>query len=162
MDLKGKLNIFDPTTVFQMLNLARLTGKLQLKTESNSARIYFESGNIIFAEITNNPTQLGRYLIEKGLISEAQLDRVLQKKPKSKRLGKVLVANGLIEKATLQTAIETQIKEVVYEVVRWRDGWFTFSSGKKPKSEDIFLDISTDHLMLEGLKRMDEAGGHSE
>jgi hypothetical protein len=162
LDLKGKLSIFDPTTVFQMLNLAQLTGKLQLKVESNSARIYFKGGNIIFAELTKNARKLGEYLIEKGLIDEKQLQRALKKKPKNKRLGKLLVADGVIEEEMLQSAVENQIKEVVYEVVRWRDGWFTFSNGEKPKSEDIFLDVPTDHLMLEGLKRMDEAGDHSE
>lgn len=162
MDLKGKLDIFDPTTIFQMLNLAQHSGKLQLKAASNSARIYFENGNIIFAEITNKPVKLGEYLLEKGLIDEDQLKQALQKKPKNKRLGNVLVADGVIEAGALRSAIEAQIKEVVYEVVRWRDGTFTYSNGKKPKSEDIFLDVPTDHLMLEGLKRMDEAGDNSE
>jgi len=161
LDLKGKLSIFDPATVFQMLNLTRLSGELRFKTERNSARIYFEDGNIIFAEIADNPVKIGQRLIDKGLIDEEQLERALRKKPKRKRIGKVLVADGAIEQETLQSVVVTQIKEVVYEVIRWRDGWFTFTSGKRPKTKDIFLDVPTDHLMLEGLKRMDEAGDHT-
>ncbi|MFH1755048.1 MAG: DUF4388 domain-containing protein [Candidatus Latescibacterota bacterium] len=158
MDLKGKLAVFDSTTIFQMLNLAQVTGKLQLTMETNSARIYFEKGNIIFAEITNKSVKLGEYLVNQGLINERQLADALQKKPKNKKLGNILVSDGIIEEAALQTAIEAQIKDVVFEVVRWREGGFTFSTGKKPKSQDIFLDLPTDYLMLEGLKRMDEAG----
>jgi hypothetical protein len=162
LDLKGKLDIFDPTTIFQMLNLAQLTGKLQLKAASNSARIYFENGNVIFAESTSKPVKLGEYLIKMNLIDEDQLKQALRKKPRNKRLGDYLVADGVIEAAALRSAIEAQIKEVIYEVVRWRGGTFNYTNGEKPKSEDIFLDVPTDHLMLEGLKRMDEAGDNSE
>jgi hypothetical protein len=145
-----------------MLNLAQLTGKLQLEVKSNSARIYFEDGNITFAEITNKAVKLGEYLIGKGLINEDQLENALKKKPRNQRLGSLLVADGLIEEAALRAAVGTQLKEVVYEVVRWRKGWFTFTNGEKPKSEDIFIDVPTDHLMLEGLKRLDEEGDHTE
>ena len=48
--------------------------------------------------------------------------------------------------------------EVVYEVVRWRKGWFQFGAGKKPTAQDVFIDIPLDNLMLEGLKRLDEEG----
>jgi hypothetical protein len=42
--------------------------------------------------------------------------------------------------------------------VRWRGGRFRFTSGRKPKSQDVFIDIPLDHLILEGLKRLDEEG----
>ena len=56
--------------------------------------------------------------------------------------------------------IEEQIKEVVYEVVRWKKGWFQFSADKKPGEQDVFIDIPLDSLILEGLKRLDEEGEH--
>lgn len=162
MDLKGKLDIFDATTIFQMLYLAQLTGKLQLKAASNSARIFFDHGNIVFAEITNKTLKLGEYLVDKGWIDDDQLKNALKNKPKNKRIGDFLVDNGAIRADALRSAVESQIKEVIYEVVRWREGTFSYRNGQKPKSEDIFLDVPTDHLMLEGLKRMDEAGDHPE
>ena len=59
---------------------------------------------------------------------------------------------------SLRRAIEEQIKEVVYEIVRWRAGRFRFTSGRKPKAQDVFIDIPLDYLILEGLKRLDEEG----
>ena len=50
----------------------------------------------------------------------------------------------------------------MYEVVRWRKGWFQFDAGKKPTSQDVFIDIPLDNLMLEGLKRLDEEGDREE
>ncbi len=162
MDLEGKLNVFEPTAVFQMLNLAQSTGKLTLDTSFNAARIYFEVGNVTFAEIANKPLKLGEYLVKEKLINKKQLKEALRKKPEGKKLGYILVKSGAIEEQALIEAIVVQIKEVVYEVVRWRDGRFTFEAGEKPEAQDIFIDIPIDHLMLEGLKRMDEAGDKSQ
>ncbi|NIM18990.1 MAG: DUF4388 domain-containing protein [Candidatus Latescibacteria bacterium] len=161
MDLEGKLNVFEPTTVFQMLNLAQITGRLTLDARFNSARIYFILGNITYAELSNRPLKLGEYLVREGLINSDQLDKALRKKAKGKKIGTILVQSGAISENELRCAIENQIKEVVYEVVRWREGWFTFEEGKKPDAQDILIDIPIDHLMLEGMKRMDELGEKS-
>jgi len=49
-----------------------------------------------------------------------------------------------------------QIKEVIFEIVRWQDGSFSFYKDKQPARQEIRIDIPLDHLMLEGLKRLDE------
>ena len=162
MDLEGKLNVFEATAVFQMLNLAQATGKLVLDAGFNSARVFFELGNITFAEISNKPMKLGQYLIKEGLIDKDQLKNALENKPKDVKLGTVLVNDGAIEEPALRNAVEEQIKEVIYEAVRWNRGKFSFSKSLKPKAQDIFINIPIDHLMLEGLKRMDESGDKSE
>jgi Domain of unknown function (DUF4388) len=46
----------------------------------------------------------------------------------------------------------------VYELVRWRTGRFRFTSGRRPKAQEVLIDIPLDHLILEGLKRLDEEG----
>ena len=162
MDLEGKLSVFEATAVFQMLNLAQSTGLLMLDAGFNSARVFFEHGNIIFAEISNKPMKLGQYLVREGLIDEDQLQFALNKKPENVKLGTTLVREGIIEESALRNAVEEQIKEVIYEAVRWNRGIFSFISGQKPKAQDIFIDIPIDHLMLEGLKRMDESGDKAE
>jgi hypothetical protein len=162
LDLEGKLNVFEATAVFQMLNLAQATGKLLLDAGFNSARVFFEQGNIIFAEMSNKPMKLGQYLVREGLIDEKELQKALQKQPENVRLGSVLVSEGIIEESALRNAVEEQIKEVIYEAVRWNRGIFSFINGQKPKAQDIFIDIPIDHLMLEGLKRMDESGDKAE
>ncbi|MEJ2720848.1 MAG: DUF4388 domain-containing protein, partial [bacterium] len=53
-------------------------------------------------------------------------------------------------------AIEEQILDVIYEVVRWQSGTFSFEKGKTAPPREIRIDIPLDHLLLEGLKRLDE------
>ncbi len=162
MDLEGNMAVFEPISVFQLINLAQRTGELVLDAGDNSARVYFDNGNISFAEISNRKTKLGEFLVRQGIVKQKQLDKSLVKKRKGKKLGKILLDDGVIDEKTLRSAIEEQIKEVIYEVVRWKKGWFSFSSGKRAVSQDIFIDIPLDHLMLEGLKRLDEEGDSHE
>lgn len=155
-DLEGNLSVFGPITALQMPNLAQASGKLELRTDSNSASIFFEKGNVTYAELADQPLKLGEYLLRDGSITQSVLDKTLAIKPKGKRLGLVLVEAGVIEETDLQSALKEQIKEVIYEVVRWQEGRFIFTSGDRPDATEVLIDSPLDHLMLEGLKRLDE------
>jgi hypothetical protein len=155
-DLVGRLNVFEPISVMQMLNLEQATGELELVTGKNTASVFFERGNVTFAGIANRPMKLGEYLVRDGVVSQAQLDGALKKVKRGKKLGTLLIEAGVITEDALRAAIKEQIKHVIYEIVRWHDGKFAFTSGKKPEQQDILIDIPLDHLMLEGLKRLDE------
>lgn len=156
MDLEGNLTVFEPISVFQLVSLAQSTGELTLDVGDNSARIFFVGGSVTYAEISNRKLKLGEYLVKQKLLPQKELDKILVKNRKGKRLGRLLVEDGAIDEQTLHSAIEEQIKEVVYEVVRWKKGWFRFSSDRQPTSQDVFIDIPLDSLILEGLKRLDE------
>lgn len=158
MDLEGNLAVFEPISVFQLMSLAQTTGELSVDVGDNSARIYFEGGSVTYAEISNRKQRLGEYLVSQKLLSKNKLDKLLVKNRKGKKLGRFLVEHGAIKEDRLQSAIEDQIKEVVYEVVRWKKGWFRFTNEKLPTQQDVYIDIPLDNLILEGLKRLDEEG----
>jgi hypothetical protein len=156
VDLSGNTTVFGPISVLQLINLAQTTGELVLHVSPTTARIYFDKGSVTYAEITNRRVKLGEYLVQQGLISRETLDQALAAKKDKTRLGTVLVAMGAVDTLTLRRALEEQVKEVVYEVVRWRSGSFRFTAGRKPKNQEVSIDIPLDHLILEGLKRLDE------
>ena len=158
MDLEGDLSVFDPLSVFQLMNLARCSGELNVDVMYNSARIYFDRGSITFAELSNSPARLGDYLVQQQLIGKRKLEKIVNNTPEGKKLGDLLIQQGVIGEDELHNALKEQIKDVIYEVVKWRRGWFSFIRGQEPKSRDVLIDIPLDHLMLEGLKRMDEEG----
>ncbi len=160
MDLRGNLAIFGPISVLQLINLEQTSGELTFESSGNTAHIYFERGSVTYAEIADRRMKLGEFLLSRGLITRDDLDRGLDAQGLRRRLGAVLVEMGALDQATLGNAIEEQIKEVVYEVVRWRAGRFRFTNGRRPKSQDVFIDIPLDYLILEGLKRLDEEGVH--
>ena len=155
-DLEGNLKVFEPISVLQLISLARASGELKLITGKNTAHVYFERGNVTFAGLSNRPLKLGELLLREKRIRKKDLNKILKKKSQGKKLGALLIEAGMIKESELRSAIEEQIKETIYEVVRWRDGIFAFEHGKKVRAQEILVDIPLDRLMLEGLKRLDE------
>lgn len=145
----------------QMLYLANATGELRLQCEENSASVFFERGNLTFAGIKNRPVKLGEYLVKKGLVPQAALDDALARRSSSKiRIGALLVEAGHIAESGLRAAVVEQIKDVIFEIVRWQSGTFCFYLDKRPLPAEILIDIPLDHLMLEGVQRLDEEREH--
>jgi hypothetical protein len=160
MDFGGDLSILEPALVFQVVNIAGLTGALKLITIDNVARFYFRTGELVFATIETRRRRIGTFLIEKGLLSERQLDEALAEYAAAEsgmKIGNFLIERRLIDRDALSDAIQDQMKEVVFEALRWHAGQFVFFHRAEPGEEDILLDVKLDHLILEGLTMLDES-----
>jgi hypothetical protein len=156
-DLEGRLEVFETTALLQMLNQSRVTGRLQLTRKVNRASLYFDIGNLTFADIVKRPAMLGEHLVREGALDRATLDRFLRARQPEKKLGRRLVQAGVVSEEAVREAVESQIREVVYEILGWGEGRFLFRSGERPEGEDIHISVSLDHLMLEGVRRIDES-----
>ena len=161
-DLQGDLQVFSAELVFQMMSLGRVSGVLILQRQTHQVRIWFENGDLRFAtgNFGSKRARLGDTLIRAGKLSPRQRDnavRALRRVQGDKRLGAILIERGLIEQADLEQFVRGQIKDVIYEVLRWRSGRFRFDNGVSVDSEDIVLDVPLDSLLLECLTRMDLA-----
>lgn len=160
MDLFGDFSIIEPSIVFQIFNMSRLTGELKFITHDNSASFYFKEGELIYATIDTRRKRLGEFLVETGRLKKEQLDEALHEYLASdsrERIGQILINKGYITYDTLVEAIQEQMKEVVYDVLSWSNGHFVFFNGIEPSDDEVLLDIKLDHLILEGLKRLDES-----
>jgi len=159
MDFGGNLSVVEPAIVLQIFNMSRLTGELKFITHTNVASFYFRDGELIFATIDTRRKKLGQFLIESGRLTKEQLGEALHEylsNESQERIGHILIKKGFISYETLVDAIQVQMKEVVYEVLSWKDGHFVFFKDIMPRDDEILLDIKLDHLILEGLKRLDE------
>jgi len=158
VDLRGRIDLFGVTNIFQMLNLAEATGKLVLTGSEQKARVYFHQGRLIYARTDARMERLGEYLVRTGVLSLSQLEGAKMKAEHSagKRIGAILVDGGSLTEDQLTGAVTAQIKEVVYQLVGMEDGTFAFYSQIYPENEDILLDVSLDMLMVEGLRKLDE------
>lgn len=74
-DLEGSLKVFEPISVLQLINLAHASGELKLVTGRNSARVYFERGNVTFAQLNTRPMKLGELLLREKRIKKNDLHR---------------------------------------------------------------------------------------
>ena len=162
MAIEGPLRELGIHDVFQLLDLSRKTGVLRVNSElrHNAGTLYFEAGAIIFAEIRSNPHPLGAALLRAGKITEADLDRARDMQERlgdKRRLGDILVSLGAITARELQRQVRFQIEEVVFEVMSWREGYFSFTDGALTDlPSGATVRIPTEALLMEGARRIDE------
>src|SRR5690242_12062171 len=162
MAIEGPLRELGIHDVFQLLDLSKKTGVLRVTSElrHNAGTVYFEDGTIIFAEIRSNPHPLGALLLRTGKITDADLERardMQQRQGDTRRLGEILVSLGAITPRELERQVRFQIEEVVFEVMGWREGYFSFSEGPLTTvPTDATVRISTEALLMEGARRIDE------
>ena len=157
MDLRGRIDLFGVANIFQLLHQAESTGKLVLEGEDQRGRVYFHEGRLIYARTDADIERIGDLLVRKGALEPSQLEGAkIQADRRGVRIGTVLVEGGGLEQATLVRAIQEQIQEVVFHLVRIERGSFAFYGQIYPENEDVLLDVSLDLLLLEGLRKLDE------
>ena len=161
MPIEGPLRELSIHDVFQLLDLARKTGILRVESElrQNGGTVYFEQGAVIGAEIRSNPHQLGGLLLRSGKLSESDLARVrdMQSTGDRRRLGDILVELGAITRRELDRQVRAQVEEVIFELMGWSEGYFSFSEA--PLDEvptQATLRIPTGALLMEAARRIDE------
>src|SRR5213083_1973675 len=162
MAIEGPLKELGIHDVFQLLDLSRKTGALRVTSElrHNEGTIYFDNGVVVSAEIRSNPHPLGALLLRTGKITEADLERardMQQRQGDKRRLGEILVALGVITKGEVERQVRFQIEEVVFEVMSWNEGYFSFAEQSETKvPTELTVRIPVEALLMEGARRIDE------
>jgi hypothetical protein len=161
MAIEGPLKELGIHDVFQLLDLGRKTGVLTVVSplRRNRGSIYFDGGAVVYASIQSNPHPLGALLVRAGKITEADLHRArtMQQSGDPRRLGEILVAIGALGEPELQRHVSFQVEEVVFEIMNWQEGHFSFVEGPlKPGTADAMVRVSTETLLMEGARRIDE------
>ena len=162
MAIEGPLRELGIHDVFQLLDLSRKTGALRVTSalRDNEGIVSFESGKVVSASIRTNPHPLGAMLVRAGKISEGDLDRARSaqgRRTDGKRLGELLVEAGCLTWRELERQVRLQIETVVFELMSWQEGFFSFVEG--PASDvtpEAVARISTESLLMEGARRIDE------
>ena len=161
MAIEGPLRELGIHDVFQLLDLSRKTGALRVTSgpRDNEGTVFFDKGRVTHAMIRSNPHPLGTLLQKAGKISEADLQRArdmqsIRNSPQ--KLGEILVEIGAITARELEKQVRLQIEAVVFELMSWREGFFSFEDGPVHAPAEANVRISTDALMMEGARRIDE------
>ncbi|OFW65830.1 MAG: hypothetical protein A2V52_03135, partial [Actinobacteria bacterium RBG_19FT_COMBO_54_7] len=159
MALKGSLKDFSLPDLFQLLNFSKKNGTLNLTRGKARGYICFRNGEVFFATTNWKRQALGMKLLNAGIVNKVQVDEALEMQKttaRGQRLGQLLVRLNYITKEQLEIFVEEQIQDAVFEMLRWTDGGFDFQPGVVFPEEDIGLSISTEELIMEGSRRLDE------
>jgi tetratricopeptide (TPR) repeat protein len=72
-------------------------------------------------------------------------------------MGEILVDIGAVSEAELEDHVQAQVEEVVFELMSWQEGYFSFQEGlPEGFSTGGVVRIPTEALLMEAARRIDE------
>lgn len=154
--LSGTLDDFTLADIFRLLSWAKRTGSLSVERRAGSGRVLFRSGEVYYAESSLAREPLGQKLIRAGALTEGQLRRALDEHAANgKRVGQILVEKGDVTQAQLEAAVRSQIEDAVFDLLSWETGEFSWEPDYEIDVEmPIF--VSVENLIMEASRRLDE------
>lgn len=149
----GDLGVADLLSFF---NMFRKTGILRFTLEGGGKDLYFQQGEVVFATSTFVEEDLGEIVYGLGKVDRDALQKARQFVTARKALGKVLVEKGFVSSKDLWQATRSQVETIVYHLFSFHQGGYAFIVRALEDEEIIRLSMSTQNLIMEGLRRVDE------
>lgn len=159
MALEGSIKDFGIADIFQLINLQKKSGILTIQNGEATASINFAGGEIVYAVSSNmgENEKIGRLLIGLGKLTEKALEEalIIQQNTGGKT-GHILTASGEITEDDLKEVLQIQIKDVIFQAFRWKDGWYKFDAREIEYEKEYQIPIPTDFILMEGIRMLDE------
>jgi len=149
----GELSVPDLLSFF---NMFRKTGILHFDLDNGSKALYYQQGEIVFATSTFASEDLGEILFSLGKLERETLQQVRPQVKGRKTLGKLLVEKGAVSPKDLWQATRSQVEGIVYSLFAAVTGSFYFELRALDQEQLLRLSMSTQNLIMEGLRRQDE------
>jgi hypothetical protein len=134
MALQGDVRTIPVRELMGWLARRGATGTLSLSRGMVVRRFQLRGGRVEMASSAARDTMLGRLLVERGLITEAQLAEALERCRRSRaRLGGTLTRAGLVSAADLSEVLARKVEDLLEETLSWSDGRFFFDDETRPR-----------------------------
>lgn len=161
MALRGNLRDFSLPDVFQLITFSRKTGVLRIvRSDDASGSVWFNEGEVFFASSNWRTRPLGERLVNSQRITPQALARALELRAlepdNGRRLGQILVDEAYITQKVLESFVQEQIQDTIFDLMRWDEGDFDFEPMPAVVEEDIGLSVSIENIVMEGSRRLEE------
>jgi hypothetical protein len=153
-ELVGTSTLLD---VISMINTSRWTGILAVLDGLVSKSVSFKKGEVKAASSNQARDRMGEIIYRYGAVTRDQLDDAMKEVTQTRKIGRVLVEKNYIDAHKLWHFIRLQVEEIFYSLLQFKRGSFYFF----PRDESEFpsaLTLSTQELLMEGVRRIDELG----
>ncbi len=159
MPLSGSLESLNPSDLLQMLMWNLLTGQLTCINKDSRQHIFLYKGDVVGVTSSKYQDRLGAVLLRLGYVTEKQFEEVFPEQFSSeKHLGEIFVTKKLMTSEELDTALNIQAQDIIFEFLTWMTGDFIFEERPLKQSEFKLKPIVISTLLLEGARRRDEIG----
>jgi hypothetical protein len=157
MAVSGNLRTMPFPDLMEWISMGRKTGTLVIKGQRYTKKILFQKGTVS-AVTSNNPREhLGYYLVGWGILSEEELEQLLdQQKEHNVMLGELLVQTGRLDRTQVDHMVRVKTEETIYDLMLWQEGEFFFLDDVQPRRDFKELDLPVSHFIFEGARQSDE------
>lgn len=138
---------------------ARETGVLEVSAGALHVRVFLREGAPVSAEGGSLRETLGRMLLRRGALAEADYVRVIERMTEKvianehQRMGEVLVELGLLSSQEVHRALETQVFEKMTACFQWPNASWSFSElDSLPEELEPFSLPPMEQLVYAGLR----------
>jgi hypothetical protein len=153
----GRLGEVGVADLISFLNMFRKSGILHFAFAGGSKELYFQNGEVVFAVSTFPEEDLGEILFALGKVDREILQKARQSVAGHTTIGKILVDKGMVASKDLWQATRHQVETIVYHLFTFHQGNFSFLAKSLEQEEILRLSLSTQNLIMEGLRRVDES-----
>lgn len=160
MAIEGPLRELGIHDVFQLLDLSRKTGTLRVRSDlrNDEGSVRFDAGRVVHASVRSNPARVEDLLVQSGRVTVEELARARAAAAAGTvaSIGEELVRVGAIPRRELDRQHRLQIESVVFELMSWQEGFFSFEEHAGSPLPAPEIRVSTESLLMEGARRIDE------
>jgi hypothetical protein len=159
MALNGDLSDLSLPDLFYIFQLRGMTGRLTLQADLDDAVLYFQRGKLVYVASSRISQHLGQLAVKIGKISLEQLGVALALQATTRPhqpLGEILVAQGWLTPEDLNVCLTHQAEEVLYRVLAWPTGTFSFVASSTAPLLMPLRDLNVEQIILEAARRADE------
>jgi hypothetical protein len=155
--LSGDLATMGLEDIFQWLAVGKKTGVLELKGPLHTKRVAFHEGRITSIWSSDPREYLGQYLLAFNRITEDQLREALAtQEDEQQLLGRILINRQLVTEAEIRRIVQLKVEESIFDTFLWSVGSFEFHDGAGSHQKSMLLSLDVTGIVLEGARRLDD------
>jgi len=142
--------------IVSLVGQAGWNGELVVQNSDTRRSVFFEAGQVISAQSNAEGERLGEVFYRYGALTQDQVEQAAAAVTAEMRFGEAAIKLGFVTREALFSLMGKQTEEIAYAVLRVGDGMFYFLGSYDPARLATRVNISTNSLLMEGVRRMDE------
>jgi hypothetical protein len=107
------------TDLFREIAQNNRSGLLRLTSGRVIKAIFFEGGIAVFGISNQANEQIDYALLERGWVTQAQINKAKEVAGQPNKLGQTLVSTGILDKSAIDTASLELAKQIILSVFGW-------------------------------------------
>jgi|SRR6185369_1310 len=169
MSFRGELEHLPIVDVIQLINSSRKSGLLTVEGRKGESQLVFKDGYIVSASHLNNSVRIGQLLVDKGMLSQDQLEQGLRRQQLDgearKPLAITLIEMELLKEQDAYKGLQQLIEMTLVEILTWKTGKFTLEHHAEvndcdfryyPEKMSNEVNLNTQSILMDALRIFDE------